>query len=190
MSKIIFSRPEDGGVSVVNPANGIATDELAAKTVPDSVEYQIIDNELLMPADYLFRNAWTWEGKNKPVLENLESSKAIAIDAMRDQTIIDAKAAAEKAFFGDTGSLDEAGIKALYTSTEAEVLACTDVYSVKCLFCAFMGWDEPELPLNEKLKAKAKAAAAKLQKKIQEIKEKIAKRPSTMPAPIAGKPAI
>ena len=188
MSKIIFTRPEDGGVSVVMPNGGTATEALAAKTVPSGVEYQIINNEMVLPTDRLFRNAWTWEGKNKPVLENLESSKAIAIAAMRDQTIADTKAAAEAAFFGDATNLDEANVKALYTSTEAEVVACEDVYGLKCLYCAFMGWDEPELPRDAQLKAKAEAAAKKLRAKLQEIKEKVSKRPSTMPAPIAGAP--
>lgn len=189
MTKIIFTRPEDGGVVIVVPASGTATDALATKTVPSGVEYQIVqDDGIVFPTDRLFRDAWTWEGKDKPIFENLESSKAIAIAVMRDQTIADTKAVAEASFFGDAVNLDEASVKALYTSTEAEVVACTDVYSLKCLFCAFMGWDEPELPRDAQLKAKAEAAAKKLQAKLQKIKEKVSKRPSTMPAPIAGAP--
>ena len=195
--KIIYKTPE-GGVAVVTPASGQQSANLVSKVVPYEAEYQIVSRDFVFPVDQIFRDAWTWEGKNKPVLENLESSKAIAIAVMRDQTIADTKAAAEASFFGDPVNLDEAALKTLYVSTEGEVAACTDVYALKCLLCAFMDWDDPELPRDEQLKAKAEEAAAKLRQKIEDLKRQIrfriaiAKkkkeildgRPSTLPAPI------
>ena len=182
--KIIYKTPE-GGVAVVTPASGQQSANLVSKVVPYEAEYQIVSRDFVFPVDQIFRDAWTWEGKNKPILENLESSKAIAISVIRNQTIADTKAAAEALFFGDPVNLDETALKALYVSTEGEVAACTDVYALKCLLCAFMGWADPELPRDKQLKAKAKAALAKLQAKIQKIKDAVANRPSTMPAPNA-----
>ena len=141
---------------------------------------------MVLPTDSIFRNAWTWEGKNKPVIENLESSKAIAIAAMRDQTTADVKAAAEAKFFSDDVPFDEAAIKDLYERTEAEVIASDDVYGIKCILCAFMGWDEPPLPRREELKAEAENLIGKLRAKLEKIREEIAQRPSTLPAPIPG----
>ena len=173
MSRIIFTRPEDGGVSVVVPTSGIATTSLAAKTVPPRVEYEIVDHDFVFPVDRIFRDAWAWEGKGKPILENLESSKAIAISQMRNQVIADAKAAAEEAFFSDTPSVSEADVKAMYVSAESDINACTDAYAVKCLLCAFMEWEEPELPRDEQLKAKAEKAAAVLRLKLERIKNEV-----------------
>ena len=173
MTKIIFTRPEDGGVSVVFPTSGLSINNLVARTVPPGVEHEIVERDWVFPVDRIFRNAWTWEGKGKPILENLESSKAIAIDAMRDQTIADAKAAAEEAFFSDAPSVSEADVKAMYVSAESDINACTDPYAVKCLLCAFMEWDEPELPRDEQLKAKAKKAGAVLRLKLERIKSEV-----------------
>lgn len=57
--RIIYTRPEDGGVSVICPAPGVAQED-AAKAVPAGVPYQVID-VADVPADREFRNAWKFD---------------------------------------------------------------------------------------------------------------------------------
>ena len=121
----------------------------------------------------IFRAAWTWAGKGKPVVEDLEKSREIAIAGMRQQTVDDTKAFAEASFFNDDTTTSADDVKAVYFSAEEQVKACTDVYAIKLLYCTFMGWDEPELPRGKKLKAKAEEAAEKLRAAIDELKASI-----------------
>lgn len=57
--RIAYTRPEDGGVSIIVPAPGVSIEE-AAKAVPPGVPYQVIKTEDV-PTDRTFRNAWTLE---------------------------------------------------------------------------------------------------------------------------------
>jgi len=189
MSTLIYNNPNGSNVAVMHPAN--------PKAVPAGVEYTIISNELTLPSDNIFFSAWRWEGKGKPVLEDLEVSKEIAIAQLRQQTIEDSKEIAADLFFDDDVVQTAAGVKAICLDTEAQVKACTDTYSVKLLLSAFMGWDEPAQPRVEVLKDKGVKAAAKLRAKIADIRREIhwrivkaqkkqellTGRPSTMPAP-------
>ena len=170
----IVYQNKEGGVSILTAAPGFSDDYVAEKDVPDDCEHQIYaDSEVFLPTDGIFRDAWTWAGKGHVVIEDLEASKQIAIATMREQTLADAKAAAEEAFFNDTPSVSEADVKSMYVSAESDINACTDTYAVKCLLCAFMGWEEPELPRDQKLKAKAEKAAAKLRIKLERLKTEV-----------------
>lgn len=187
MSEIIFSRPEDSGVSVVYASGGNCTDSLAAKTVPPGVEYQIIDSKIYYPVDTLFRNAWTWEGHNKPIREDLDQSKKIAIEAVKQTTRDAVKKAADDKFFDEAAVFDEDAIKQACKDCMAEIEATDDPYAAKLLMCAFCGLPEPELPLDDRLKSAAEEAAKKIKNKLTEIAEAIKAFPTieTMPAPIA-----
>lgn len=57
--RIIYTRPEDGGVSVIVPTNTI---EECIKDVPVGVEYQIIEGSEL-PTHRTFRDSWVKNGK-------------------------------------------------------------------------------------------------------------------------------
>ena len=168
MSRIIYSKP-DGGVSVVLPTSGVATEALAAKTVPAGAEYQIVSRDLVFPVDRIFRDAWTWEGENKPILENLEKSKLIAIEAIKDATRLTAKKAADAAFFDEPAALSEEEIKGACSDCMADINAAEDPYEVKLLMCAFCGQPEPELPRDEQLKIKAEKAKARIKARLQKI---------------------
>ena len=165
MSTLIYTNPDGNNVATMTPAN--------PKAVPAGVEYEVVSNELTLPGDNIFFMAWRWEGKGKPVLEDLEVSKEIAIAQMRQQTNQDAKAIAEAVFYDDTVVRTAADVKTTCLDTEAAVKACTDTYSVKLLLSAFMGWDEPGQPRVEVLKDKGVKAAAKLRAKLEEIRAKI-----------------
>ena len=166
MSLFIWTVPETGYLASSQSERGI----------PAGVEYHQVTRELALPTDQLFRAAWACEGPGKPVLEDLEGSKAITIAAMRDQTLADTKAIAEAEFFGDTVAVTAADVKTLYTSTEELVSGCTDVYSIKEIYCAFMGWDAPPTPRDEILAKKAQDAAKKLQAKLKKIRAQVAFR--------------
>jgi hypothetical protein len=64
MNKRIIYRKDDGGVAVVIPTSEYlkthTIEELAAKDVPASVPYEIVDVSQI-PSDRTFRGAWTWE---------------------------------------------------------------------------------------------------------------------------------
>jgi hypothetical protein len=59
-SRIIYPTPE-GGVAIIVPAPecGLSIEEIAAKDVPEGVEYQIVDVSEI-PEDRTFRNAWEY----------------------------------------------------------------------------------------------------------------------------------
>jgi hypothetical protein len=59
-SRIIYQNDE-GGISIIVPADcGLTIEEIAAKDVPQGKEYHIVDASEI-PTDRTFRNAWTWQ---------------------------------------------------------------------------------------------------------------------------------
>ena len=62
MNERIIYETEDGGVAVIIPAPecGLTIEEIAAKDVPEGVEYHIVDVSEV-PSDRTFREAWSWE---------------------------------------------------------------------------------------------------------------------------------
>jgi hypothetical protein len=57
--RIIYPTP-DGGVAVVIPTGELPIEEVAAKDVPQGVEYKIVDVSEV-PSDRTFRNAWEYQ---------------------------------------------------------------------------------------------------------------------------------
>jgi ribosomal protein S12 len=62
MSERIIYETEEGGVAVIipSPECDLTIEEIAAKDVPEGVEYHIVD-ESEVPSDRTFREAWSWE---------------------------------------------------------------------------------------------------------------------------------
>ena len=61
MNKRIVYQNDEGGISIIVPADcGLTIEEIAAKDVPQSKEYHIVDVSEI-PTDRTFRNAWTWQ---------------------------------------------------------------------------------------------------------------------------------
>ena len=62
MSQRIIYETEEGGVAVIIPAPecGLTIEEIAAKDVPEGVNYHIVDVSEV-PSDRTFREAWSWE---------------------------------------------------------------------------------------------------------------------------------
>ena len=61
MNKRIVYQNDDGGISIIVPADcGLTIEEIAAKDVPQGKEYNIVDVSDI-PEDRTFRNAWTWQ---------------------------------------------------------------------------------------------------------------------------------
>ena len=194
MSKIIFSRPEDGSVTVVHPANGIATDELAAKTVPEGVEYQIVERDIVFPPDELFFNAWTWGGKDQPILEDLEKSKVIENDRVKAETRNALQVVADAALFDDPVVRTADQLKVACSDVREQINAAKTPYEAKVLMCAYCGDPAPALPRDQQLEAGLEAKLQELREakiaeiqgkveKAQELKDWLAGEPATMPAP-------
>ena len=61
MNKRIVYQNDEGGISIIVPADcGLTIKEIAAKDVPQGKEYHIVDVSEI-PTDRTFRNAWTWQ---------------------------------------------------------------------------------------------------------------------------------
>jgi hypothetical protein len=61
MNKRIVYQNDEGGISIIVPADcGLTIEEIAAKDVPTGKEYHIVDVSDI-PTDRTFRNAWTWQ---------------------------------------------------------------------------------------------------------------------------------
>jgi hypothetical protein len=61
MNKRIVYQNDEGGISIIVPADcGLTIEEIAAKDVPAGKEYHIVDVSEI-PTDREFRNAWYME---------------------------------------------------------------------------------------------------------------------------------
>ena len=61
MDKRIVYQNEEGGISIIVPADcGLSIEEIATKDVPQGKAYNIVDVSEI-PEDRTFRNAWTWQ---------------------------------------------------------------------------------------------------------------------------------
>jgi hypothetical protein len=61
MNKRIIYRNDEGGISIIVPADcGLTIEEIAAKDVPAGKAYNIVDVSEI-PTDRTFRDAWTWQ---------------------------------------------------------------------------------------------------------------------------------
>ena len=61
MNKRIVYQNDEGGISIIVPADcGLTIEEIAAKDVPQGKKYNIVDVSEI-PTDRTFRNAWTWQ---------------------------------------------------------------------------------------------------------------------------------
>jgi hypothetical protein len=61
MNQRIVYQNDEGGISIIVPADcGLTIEEIAAKDVPTGKAYNIVDVSDI-PTDRTFRNAWTWQ---------------------------------------------------------------------------------------------------------------------------------
>jgi hypothetical protein len=61
MNKRIVYQNDEGGISIIVPADcGLTIEEIAAKDVPTGKAYNIVDVSEI-PTDRTFRDAWTWQ---------------------------------------------------------------------------------------------------------------------------------
>jgi hypothetical protein len=61
MNKRIVYQNDEGGISIIVPADcNLTIEEIAAKDVPTGKAYNIVDVSEI-PTDRTFRDAWTWE---------------------------------------------------------------------------------------------------------------------------------
>ena len=194
MSRIIYSN-SNGGVSIIAPTSSKANlDRLAAKIVPDGAEYQVVSRAFAFPVDSLFRDAWSWNGQGHPVVEDLEKSRALALEAVKQTTVETAREIAEAALkaelFGDPVGRTQEEVKTACADCVNAINATETVYELKLLMCAYCGLPEPELPRDEQLRIKAEEAKAKLKERLIAIAEAVklwyeeqVPTVETMPAP-------
>jgi len=70
--RIVYTRPEDGGVSIIVPAPGVSVEQLIP-LVPEGAEWKVIDGSKI-PVSRTYRDAW--EGL-ETITINLEKAKAV-----------------------------------------------------------------------------------------------------------------
>ena len=134
MSKIIFTRPEDGGVSVVNPSTGIATVELAAQTVPAGVSYEIVDDNVI-PSDQTYFDAWEMVGSQIAV--NVSKAKDIAASSLRAEALETIRLCREKTDLGETVQYTEQQLQSAYQSALATLMTKTSVSEIESCLDSF-----------------------------------------------------
>lgn len=128
MSKRIVFQNDDGGVSVIIPADcGLSVEGVAAKDVPAGRDFDIVDTADL-PKTRIFRSAWE---KNGPSIEvNLLRAKAISHIKRRlaratEMSILDIEATIPaKAVEAEAGRQK---IRDKYTALQAEIDAAASV---------------------------------------------------------------
>ena len=111
MSKIIFTRPEDGGVSIVTPTSGTATEALASKTVPAGVDYEIV-NDNVIPTSRRFRDAWQKSGTT--VVVDITKAKVIALAQLREAAVRTLEKCRLKDDLGEAKAYTLAQVQAAY----------------------------------------------------------------------------
>lgn len=82
MDQRIIYETAEGGVCVVVPVLecGLPLQEIAARSIPDGVQYEVVPTEAI-PSDRTFRNAWKKTGKAVEV--DVPKAKLIAHDKRR-----------------------------------------------------------------------------------------------------------
>ena len=128
--RIIFTRPEDGGVSVIIPAPGV-TQKDASKTVPLGLPYDVVPTDNI-PVDRTFRNAW--ERSGSAIEQNLVKCKAIAHNMRRAARALEFAPLDVKATIPDFAIVAEEGrqtIRDKYEAMQAAIDAATTVEQLK-----------------------------------------------------------
>lgn len=83
MNKRIVYKNNDGSCCIIVPADcGLSIEEIAMKDVPVGADFRIIDVDKL-PADRIFRNAWTDDFDTDTVDIDIARAKLIKLDMMR-----------------------------------------------------------------------------------------------------------
>ncbi len=82
MKKLIVFTREDGGVSVVNPVDGIPLERIIERAVPKGFAYSIVD-ESEVSTDRTFRNAWKFDGRKIEV--DMPKARELVKEKLRQQ---------------------------------------------------------------------------------------------------------
>lgn len=133
--RIIFTRPEDGGLSIIIPAPGVARED-AARAVPRGLAYEVVPASSV-PIDRTFRDAWELNGSD--VVHNLEKSKAIAHGLRRAARALEFAPLDVKATIPDSAIEAEASrqeIREKYDAMQATIDAATTVEQLKAAAAA------------------------------------------------------
>jgi len=128
--RIIFTRPEDGGLSIIIPAPGVAQKD-AAQAVPRGLDYEVVPANSV-PIDRTFRNAWELSGS--AVVHNLEKSKIIAHKMRRAARSVEFAPLDLEATIPDAAAEAEASRQAIrekYDALQAAIEAATTVEQLK-----------------------------------------------------------
>lgn len=135
--RIIFTRPEDGGLSIIIPAPGVAQED-AAKAVPRGVAFEVVPAHSV-PIDRTFRDAWELNGS--AVVHNLEKSKAIAHDLRRAARALEFAPLDVKVTIPEYAVEAEEGrqtIRDKYDAIQADIDAATTVQQLRTAVTAVL----------------------------------------------------
>lgn len=117
--RILYTRPEDGGLSIIVPAPGMTLED-CLKAVPEGLPHEVVDVEAV-PADRTFRNAWLRDTTPSPQKVGVDLPKA------KDITHARRRAAREKEF----APLDERIAKKLPGNNLDQAEAAREAIRVK-----------------------------------------------------------
>ena len=136
--RVIFTRPEDGGLSIIIPAPGVAQED-AAKAVPRGLGYEVVQAHAV-PIDRTFRDAWELNGSS--VAYNLEKSKAIAHNMRRAARAMEFVPLDVMATIPDVALKAEEGrqtIREKYNAMQVDIDAATTVQQLQAIAVMLRG---------------------------------------------------
>lgn len=82
--RIVYTRPEDGGVTVVIPAPGMTVEQVLG-AVPEGVPYKVVDVSEV-PSSRTYRDAWEYStdfGINLEKAKEVQRKRIIAVASSR-----------------------------------------------------------------------------------------------------------
>tara|TARA_Y100000996_G_scaffold182057_1_gene142323 strand:+ start:1653 stop:2105 length:453 start_codon:yes stop_codon:yes gene_type:complete len=135
MSNVIIYTAADGGLVEVSPAPGFTDEYVRANDVPTGISSFITDR-CNLPGDDLFRNAWKENGST--VFEDLEGSRAIALNYLKEGAQRALRDSTEETLLGNSPEVTTAAVAAAYQSCKADLEATSSVSEIRTCLSNFM----------------------------------------------------
>ena len=135
MANVIIYTDPDGNLVEVNPAPGFSDEFVQINDVPTGIS-SFITARSNLPGDDLFRNAWKENGAT--VFEDLEGSRAIALDYLKEGAQIALRDSTEETMLGNSPAVASTTIAAAYQSCKTDIEGASSVADIRTCLSNFM----------------------------------------------------
>ena len=135
MTDVIIYTNDAGQCVEVNPAPGLDVAFVQSKDVPAGKTSFITDRSNL-PSDDIFRDAWEEDGSQ--VVEDLEKSRTISLDLVRDVAVAAAKDARSKEDINEFTAFTVTQVSDAYNNCKTELQGASTVAALKSCLNTFV----------------------------------------------------